>query len=91
MSSLHEYNITEATVMNAMSTLVHHGINFIPLGYSTTFSQLSNMSEIRGGSPWGAGTFAGDGSRWPSPLELELATLQGKHIWNTVSKVKFQA
>ncbi|PSR87371.1 hypothetical protein PHLCEN_2v5188 [Hermanssonia centrifuga] len=80
----------ESTVINAISTLTHHGIIFVPLGYSTTFPQLANLTEVRGGSPWGAGTFAGaDGSRSPSALELELATLQGKHVWNTVSKVKF--
>ena len=42
------------------------------------------------GSPWGAGTFAaGDGSRQPSALELEIAQIQGKSFWETVSKVKF--
>ncbi len=46
--------------------------------------------RIYSGSPWGAGTFASaDGSRQPSPLELEIAELQGKHFWETVSKVKF--
>jgi len=80
----------ESTVLNSISTLTHHGIIFVPLGYSTTFPQLANVAEVRGGSPWGAGTFAGaDGSRSPSPLELELATLQGKHFWNTVKKVSF--
>jgi multimeric flavodoxin WrbA len=39
------------------------------------------------GSSWGAGTFAGtDGSRQPSPLELEIASLQGKGFWETVAK-----
>lgn len=42
------------------------------------------------GSPWGAGTFAAaNGSRQPSKLELEIATIQGKAFWGTVSKVKF--
>lgn len=81
---------TEATALASISTLAHHGINYIPLGYSTTFPQLANLTEVRGGSPWGAGTFAGpDGSRSPSALELELANLQGKLVWNTVSKVQF--
>ncbi|OCH88519.1 1,4-benzoquinone reductase [Obba rivulosa] len=80
----------ETTAINALSTFVHHGLIFVPLGYSTTFAQLANLTEVRGGSPWGAGTFAGpDGSRQPTALELELATLQGKHFYNTVSKVKF--
>ena len=39
------------------------------------------------GSPWGAGTFAGaDGSRQPSPLELEIAEIQGKNFYETVAK-----
>ncbi|KAG2339074.1 1,4-benzoquinone reductase [Suillus weaverae] len=80
----------EATVINSLSTLAHHGIIYVPMGYKNTFAQLSNMSEVRGGSPWGAGTFAGpDGSRQPSALELELATLQGKGFWEIVSKYKF--
>ena len=42
------------------------------------------------GSPWGAGTFAGaDGSRKPTALELEVAEIQGRTFWETVSKVKF--
>ena len=42
------------------------------------------------GSPWGAGTFASPtGSRQPSALELEIAQIQGKTFYNTVSKVSF--
>lgn len=48
----------ESTVIAAMSTLTHHGIIYVPLGYKTTFPILANLSEVRGGSPWGAGTFA---------------------------------
>ena len=81
---------SESTILASISTLAHHGIIFVPLGYSTTFAQLANLSEVRGGSPWGAGTFsAADGSRQPSALELEIATLQGKLLWNTANKVAF--
>ncbi|KAG1721007.1 flavoprotein-like protein [Suillus paluster] len=80
----------EATVISSLSTLTHHGMIFVPLGYKNTFAQLSNVSEVRGGSPWGAGTFAGaDGSRQPSALELEIANLQGKGFWEVVSKYQF--
>ena len=41
-----------------MSTLTHHGMIYVPLGYKTTFAILADLSEVRGGSPWGAGTFA---------------------------------
>jgi len=81
----------ETTALNTMSTLVHHGIIYVPFGYSHAFSQLTDMSEVRGGSPWGAGTFAGnDGSRQPSDRELELAKLQGASFWKIVSRVAFE-
>ncbi|TFY64583.1 hypothetical protein EVJ58_g2530 [Rhodofomes roseus] len=77
----------ETTVINLLSTFVHHGLIFVPLGYSKTFGQLANLTEARRG---GAGTFAGaDGSRQPTALELELAKLQGEHFYSVVSKVKF--
>ncbi|KAL4068475.1 benzoquinone reductase [Scleroderma yunnanense] len=80
----------EATAMNSLSTLSHHGIVFVPLGYKTTFAQLGNLNEVHGGSPWGAGTFAGaDGSRQPTALELEIASLQGKWFWGIVSQHNF--
>lgn len=77
----------ESTALAAMSTFAHHGIIYVPLGYANTFAQLTSLSEVHGGSPWGAGTFANsDGSRQPSPLELETAELQGKAFYETVSK-----
>ncbi|KAG8688015.1 flavodoxin-like fold protein [Ceratobasidium sp. 394] len=48
----------EMTNLSMLSTLTHHGIRYVPLGYKNTFSQLANLSEIHGGSPWGAGSFA---------------------------------
>jgi NAD(P)H dehydrogenase (quinone) len=80
----------EVTALNAISTLTHHGIIFVPLGYAHAFPILANHTEVRGGSPWGAGTFAGaDGSRQPSSLEIELATIHGRSFYETVSKVNF--
>jgi len=77
----------ESTAIASMSTLAHHGFIYVPLGYKTVFGQLTNLSEVHGGSPWGAGTFAaGDGSRQPSALELEIATEQGKAFYGHVSK-----
>ena len=48
----------ESTAIASMSTLAHHGIIFVPLGYKTVFPMLSNLEEVHGGSPWGAGTFS---------------------------------
>ena len=80
----------ESTVIATLSTLTHHGLIYVPLGYKTAFPILANLNEVRGGSPWGAGTFAGaDGSRQPTALEIELATTQGESFGTAISKVNF--
>ena len=77
----------ESTAIAAMSTLTHHGIIYVPFGYAKAFGQLTDLSEVHGGGPWGAGTFAaGDGSRQPSARELEIATIQGENFHQTVAK-----
>ncbi|EON98805.1 putative minor allergen alt a 7 protein [Phaeoacremonium minimum UCRPA7] len=77
----------ESTALASISTFAHHGLIYVPLGYAKTFAQLTDLSEVHGGSPWGAGTFAGtDGSRQPTAKELEIATIQGENFYNTVAK-----
>ncbi|KAJ6506886.1 flavoprotein-like protein [Mycena sanguinolenta] len=48
--------VTIQNIQNAISTLTHHGMVFVPFGYAAVFLQLSNLTEVHGGSPWGAGT-----------------------------------
>ena len=77
----------ETTALTWLTQLVHHGMVFVPIGYASPL--LTDMSEIRGGSPYGAGTLAGaDGSRTPSDKELELAEFQGKHFASIATKLK---
>lgn len=77
----------ESTALAAMSTLAHHGIIYVPLGYTHAFSLLTDLSEARGGSAWGAGTFAGaDGSRQPSEKEKQVAMIQGENFYKTVAR-----
>ncbi|KAI2638633.1 minor allergen Alt a 7 [Xylaria nigripes] len=77
----------ESTAISCMSTLAHHGIIYVPLGFSKAFASITDLSEVHGGGPWGAGTFAaGDGSRQPTPRELEIATVQGQEFYKTVAK-----
>ena len=77
----------EATALAAMSTFAHHGFIYVPLGYARAFGELSDLSEVRGGSAWGAGTFSsGDGSRQPSEKELAVARIQGAEFYKTVAK-----
>ncbi|GJV39757.1 NAD(P)H dehydrogenase (quinone) FQR1 [Tanacetum coccineum] len=49
---------------------------------------MFEIDKVKGGSPYGAGTYAGDGSRQPSELELEQAFHQGKHIATITKKLK---
>lgn len=77
----------EITIRNFLPNVVHHGLVYIPLPYGAA-PGLFNMDEPRGGSPWGAGTFAGaDGSRQPTELELQTARDQGKFFAPTALKI----
>jgi NAD(P)H dehydrogenase (quinone) len=50
--------------------------------------ELTNMTEISGGSPYGATTIAkGDGSRQPSENELAIARFQGRHVAEIAAKL----
>jgi NAD(P)H dehydrogenase (quinone) len=50
---------------------------------------LADISELKGGSPYGAATIAGaDGSRQPSAKELAMARFQGKHVATIAAKLK---
>ena len=40
----------ETTVYNSLSTLTHHGIIYVPLGYKHAFPQLTNLEEVHGGT-----------------------------------------
>lgn len=44
--------------MTALTQAVHHGMIYVPLGYSAG-PKMFSLDEPQGGSPWGAGTFAG--------------------------------
>jgi NAD(P)H dehydrogenase (quinone) len=39
----------ESTVLASISTLAHHGVLYVPFGYSHAFPQLSNLDEVHGG------------------------------------------
>ncbi|OQN96418.1 Minor allergen Cla h 7 [Cryoendolithus antarcticus] len=78
------------TALATMSTLTHHGIIYVPLGYKPAAALLNDNSEVRGGTPWGAGTFANDdGSRMPSQKELDIARTQGKAFAETLTRFGF--
>lgn len=77
----------ESVVRNSITIAAHHGFIFVPLGYARAFGELTNLEELHGGSPWGAGSFAGPtGTRQPSKTELDIARIQGKSFAETVAK-----
>lgn len=73
--------------LTAITQLAHHGMIFVPLGY-TFGSGMFEMTEVKGGSPYGAGTYAADGSREPTKLELQQAFHQGKYVAEITKKLK---
>ncbi|KAL7125354.1 hypothetical protein ABFS83_14G111800 [Erythranthe nasuta] len=69
----------ETTAWTAITQLAHHGMLYVPIGY-TFGSGMFNNDTIRGGSPYGAGVISGDGTREPTQTELSLAEYQGKYM-----------
>ncbi len=79
----------ESTIISFVPTLVHHGMIFVGLPYACP--ELSDISELKGGSPWGAATIAGaDGSRQPSAKELAQARFQGGHVAGIAKRLSGQ-
>ena len=77
----------ESTIMSFVNTLMHHGMVYVGLPYACP--ELTDLSEVKGGSPWGAATIAGaDGSRQPSAKELAQARFQGKHVASIAKKIR---
>lgn len=76
----------ETTISSFHNTLIHHGMIVVGVPYSCT--ELLNMQEITGGSPYGAGCLADhDGSRQPSANELAIARFQGRHVAGLAAKL----
>ncbi|KAI8567487.1 hypothetical protein RHMOL_Rhmol02G0126000 [Rhododendron molle] len=91
----------ETTALTAITQLVHHGMIFVPIGYTfgAGMFETSACPCLRHYAPRLelsvpaalARTYAGDGSRQPSELELEQAFHQGKYIAGIAKKLKGSA
>jgi NAD(P)H dehydrogenase (quinone) len=76
----------ETTLTSFHTTLLHHGMLIVGVPYSE--ARQMTISEMTGGSPYGASTVTGgDGSRMPSENELEIAKFQGRHFAEIVKKL----
>lgn len=77
----------EMTITSTWTTLAHHGMVIVPIGYTTP--ALFDISKVSGGTPYGASTIAGaDGSRQPDDRELEIARHQGEYVATIAVKLK---
>lgn len=76
----------EMTITSTWTTLAHHGMILVPIGYTTP--ELFDISQVGGGTPYGASTIAGgDGSRQPDSRELTIARHQGEHVAKIAAKL----
>ncbi|MGL4594827.1 MAG: NAD(P)H:quinone oxidoreductase [Thermoguttaceae bacterium] len=89
ISTASQHGGQETTITSFHTTLFHHGMIVVGVPYSET--RLGIMSEISGGTPYGASTLADhDGSRQPSENELAIARFQGRHVAEIAKKLKTQ-
>lgn len=76
----------ETTITSFHTTLLHLGMVIVGVPYSE--QKLMTMTEITGGTPYGASTLADtDGSRQPSANELDIARFQGEHVAGIARKL----
>jgi NAD(P)H dehydrogenase (quinone) len=86
VSTASQHGGQETTLTSIHTTLLHHGMIIVGLPYS--FAGNTIMTEISGGTPYGASTLAGgDGSRQPSANELDGARFQGRHTAEIAKKL----
>jgi len=85
-SSATQHGGQETTIISFHITLLHQGMIIVGVPYSC--QEQMTMSEITGGSPYGASTLAGsDGKRQPSENELKIAHFQGSHVASVAKKL----
>ncbi len=88
-SSATQHGGQETTIISTHITLLHLGMVIVGLPYAETRQTI--MTEISGGSPYGASTITGgDGSRLPSGNELAMARYQGRHVATIAKKLASQ-
>ena len=80
----------EMTITSTWTTLAHHGMIIVPIGYATP--ELFDISQVGGGTPYGASTIAGgDGSRQPDERELAIARFQGETVAKIATRLQASA
>ncbi|KAK5775131.1 hypothetical protein PVK06_043000 [Gossypium arboreum] len=88
LGSRQVYEIVDSAdvTWTAITQLAHHRMLFVPIGY-TFGDDMSKIDFIHGGSPYGAGFYAGDGTREPIEIELAVAEHQGKYMAGVANRL----
>jgi NAD(P)H dehydrogenase (quinone) len=78
-STASQHGGQETTIMSIATFFFHQGMVIAGVPYSN--KELLTLSEMTGGTPYGATTIAGpQGERQPSANELAIAKAQGRHV-----------
>jgi len=85
-SSATQHGGQESTILSTHITLLHQGMVIAGLPYA--FQGQTTITEMTGGSPYGAGTITGgQGERMPGKTELDGARWQGKYVAELAGKL----
>src|SRR3954470_7274872 len=77
----------ETTLVSFHVVLMHLG--FVVIGLPYTFKGQLGVTQVQGGSPYGASTIVGgDGMRLPSAVEIEAARYQGCHVTKIAARLR---
>jgi len=76
----------EMTLFSIITNMLHFGMVIVGLDYG--FAGQMGLDTAHGGSPYGATTIAGgDGSRAPTPIDLDGARYQGRRVAETAARL----
>src|SRR3954452_21220722 len=85
-STASQHGGQETTLLTLSTFFFHMGMVITGVPYST--QELLNLSEMSGGTPYGATTISGpQGERQPSANELAIARAQGRHVTRIAAKL----
>jgi NAD(P)H:quinone oxidoreductase type IV len=85
-STASQHGGQETTLMSLFTFFFHQGMIVAGVPYSN--QELLNLTEITGGTPYGATTIAGPrGERQATANELAIARAQGKHVATIAAKL----
>lgn len=86
-STASQHGGQETTLLSMSTFFFHQGMLIAGVPYSA--QELLTLSEMSGGTPYGATTIAGPrGERQPTPNELAVARAQGRHVARAAAAMK---